>query len=343
MKRNTTGLDVLLDIKRVADDSGQAQLTVHEYEKAGNVSLKIVLNRFGTWNQACEHAGLVPHCRPRRRISDQDLCEDLKRVAKKLKTRWVTLMGYKTHGEFGGPTIQQRFGSWKSAHDQAGLDSSLCWKVRKERFPHAALIKDLRRVATKRGQDWLTYDQYKNDEPMVSLNTFKRKFGTWNKAVVAARLKPTQPGGFPNYDNELLLKALVSLSDKLGIDHFTGDQYRRNRASADPSLETITDSFHWGWSGALKAASKYREGAPVKKEWFHTTRRKASREQKVEVWQRDGSRCQGPGCTAEYPNIGMKCFQNDHVIPFTRGGETTVENLQLLCSSCNSRKSNEAK
>jgi hypothetical protein len=30
----------------------------------------------------------------------------------------------------------------------------------------------------------------------------------------------------------------------------------------------------------------------------------------------------------------------DHIIPFSRGGPTTVENIRLLCASCNRKKSN---
>lgn len=48
------------------------------------------------------------------------------------------------------------------------------------------------------------------------------------------------------------------------------------------------------------------------------------------VWQRDQGRCVecGAGDYLEY----------DHIIPWSKGGATSVENLQLLCRRCNSKK-----
>ena len=51
------------------------------------------------------------------------------------------------------------------------------------------------------------------------------------------------------------------------------------------------------------------------------------------VWRRDGGKCVYCGST-ENPQL-------DHIIPFSKGGATTVENLQLLCQKCNLQKSNK--
>jgi 5-methylcytosine-specific restriction endonuclease McrA len=49
------------------------------------------------------------------------------------------------------------------------------------------------------------------------------------------------------------------------------------------------------------------------------------------VWHRDGGRCRNCGSTED--------LQFDHVIARSRGGSGRASNVELLCGSCNRRKS----
>lgn len=48
------------------------------------------------------------------------------------------------------------------------------------------------------------------------------------------------------------------------------------------------------------------------------------------VWERDNFTCKHCG--------SRKNLSVDHIFPESKGGETTIENCQTLCKSCNSRK-----
>lgn len=72
---------------------------------------------------------------------------------------------------------------------------------------------------------------------------------------------------------------------------------------------------------ALMAASR----SPASRKREHIPR-----EVKLTVWERDGGRCTQCDCAFD--------LQYDHVIPFSLGGSSTVENLQLLCARCNQSK-----
>jgi hypothetical protein len=51
---------------------------------------------------------------------------------------------------------------------------------------------------------------------------------------------------------------------------------------------------------------------------------------KIEVAARDGGRCRQCGSNKE--------LHFDHVIPWSKGGANTADNIQLLCGTCNRRK-----
>ncbi len=52
-----------------------------------------------------------------------------------------------------------------------------------------------------------------------------------------------------------------------------------------------------------------------------------------EVWRRDQGKCVDCG--------SQKNLEFDHIIPISKGGSSTARNLQLLCETCNRKKSNK--
>jgi 5-methylcytosine-specific restriction endonuclease McrA len=58
-----------------------------------------------------------------------------------------------------------------------------------------------------------------------------------------------------------------------------------------------------------------------------------SREVMLKVVRRDGQTCQV--CNSHVPDDEINF---DHVIPHSRGGQATVENLRVLCATCNRKK-----
>ena len=70
----------------------------------------------------------------------------------------------------------------------------------------------------------------------------------------------------------------------------------------------------------------------------HRTKREVSDRLRFKIMRRDNFKCKFCGRS---PAIDPKVILHvDHIKPWSKGGETTFENLQTLCSACNIGKGN---
>ena len=76
---------------------------------------------------------------------------------------------------------------------------------------------------------------------------------------------------------------------------------------------------------------------PKSKKNKQNSSRAISDKLRYQVLKRDNFKCCACGASpAKDPTIELHI---DHIIPWSKGGETTIENLQTLCSKCNIGKS----
>lgn len=73
----------------------------------------------------------------------------------------------------------------------------------------------------------------------------------------------------------------------------------------------------------------FNKGEPI----VMVSRMVISEKLRNEIFLRDKNQCVLCGGTTN--------LQIDHILPFSRGGQTTKENLQTLCRSCNLKKGNK--
>lgn len=71
---------------------------------------------------------------------------------------------------------------------------------------------------------------------------------------------------------------------------------------------------------------------------IHRTQRSPSMKLRFDILRRDNFKCCACGASpAKDPAVELHV---DHIIPWSKGGETTMDNLQTLCSKCNFGKGN---
>lgn len=202
------------------------------------------------------------------------------------------------------------------------------------RVGSAELLDDLRRVATEMGAQTIGMMDYRR---LGKFNdtTVSRRFGGWNNALKKAGLPIKNTLNIPD---ETLFKNILTL-----WVHY-GRQPRRSELARPPS--TISQSPYnrrfGSWRSALAAFIEFANqtdldvGTPIplsQRETHKRTPRDPSLRLRFKVLQRDCFTCHACGASpAKSPDIELHV---DHILPWSAGGETTLDNLRTLCSACN--------
>ena len=127
----------------------------------------------------------------------------------------------------------------------------------------------------------------------------------------------------------------------LGPDYaYTGKVYHKPKGEVEicvGELENgvlITDGDVLAKDRSSAAETKM---TPKDVRTMHTTKREISLSLRYKVLKRDSFKCRICGASpAKDPSVELHI---DHIIPWSKGGETTEDNLQTLCSKCNLGKS----
>lgn len=298
-----------------------------------------------------------------RNISDEDLLDDIKRVTLLYHSNTLTREQYKSHGKYGSDTFLRRFGSWNTALQLCGLHVSVLQKAGSLGGHHYSsvtneqLISDLRRVAKELGVNSFSTSEYQK-VGMYSFSTYNRRFGTWNEALVKASLEPNNRISEKRIDDNDLLSEIERIWIKLGRQPTTTDI--KNGVSIY-TLNTFCRHFG-GWRKALEAFIAYinneddtistmkdAQSASIRKDdnhreevtdvpvFKHKTLREPNLRLRFKVMMRDNFKCCACGASpAKDPSVVLHV---DHITPWSKGGETVLENLQTYCSKCNLGKS----
>ena len=114
-----------------------------------------------------------------RNVPDQELLNELLRVARLLRRNSVTIDQFNEHAKFHSCTLQRRFGSWFKASEAAGLSKSRNLNITNEQ-----LFENLAAVWLKIGRQ-PKYKDLMNENSLFSIGTYENRFGTWRKGLAA--------------------------------------------------------------------------------------------------------------------------------------------------------------
>ena len=293
-----------------------------------------------------------------RNVSDEELLNDIVRVARALGKESITLKEYKDNGGlYDRTTYTRRFGSWVNTLQKAGLQPTSA-QIARHGIPEKTLICDIQRVEKILGKKTFYCSEYLQHGEYSKKSIFRR-FKTWNDALIASGLEPFDHplgGGTKNRISEYAcFEEIERMWITLGRQPTTNDI---KNGTSRYSLHVFERRFGT-WRKALEAFVAYMNGEneveppnepesiqlsvemPLMSsdpESAHKTKRDINLRMRFMVMKRDNFKCCMCGRSpATTPGLELHI---DHIIPWSKGGETVIDNLQTLCSDCNLGKSN---
>lgn len=204
------------------------------------------------------------------------------------------------------------------------------------------LLNDLKAVSNIINKDTVTMEEY-NQYGKYHSTTLTRRFGSWFLCLQKAQLQMSRSK--IGISNEALFDNIEKVWIKLGKQ----PSYTQMEEYGEFSIGTYTKRFG-GWRKALEAFVDYVNSTEIKIDESeptsdttsdvanHITRRDINLRMRFIVMKHDNFKCCMCGRSpATTPGLELHI---DHIIPWSKGGETVIDNLQTLCSDCNLGKSN---
>lgn len=198
------------------------------------------------------------------------------------------------------------------------------------------IVEDIKKVIQVLGKTSITmreYDVYGS----FNSSTAIRRLGAWN--TILKRLNAPLNNVF--FNDEDLLNNIKNVWLHKGAQPTKRDMDNKKWSA----ISSGAYLRHFGtWYNALDRFVEYinneDEDNPIPLssdknldgKYKHKTKREPSDRLKVQVLMRDGNRCRicGAKCDGDIHKLHF-----DHIKPWSKGGETTLDNLQVLCSVCN--------
>jgi len=201
------------------------------------------------------------------------------------------------------------------------------------------LIDDIERVVKEFNKETITRDEY-DQKGRFNSATIRKRFNGWLNALQIAGLSKTINYNDPNDD---LLKNIEEVWVKLGRQPSSKEMKPPLSKYWAATYERRFGTWRKGLEAFIAYINSDDDKEPIIEEiipdqiikFKHRTKRFPSERLKVKVLMRDGNKCALCGITVTGENIHF-----DHIIPWSKGGETLLENLQILCSKHNLAKGN---
>lgn len=279
---------------------------------------------------------------------DANILAELRRVAEILPPGPISREAFNERASMSEGTLRKRFGSWKAALEAAGLG---------DRYTRPGtgaakedVIAELRQIAASLAKSTLTSEDLRTHARVASERAIKKNFGYLSKALEAAGLEVGAHGrrwtDADYFDNLLEVWTHHGRAPKKAeIDappsRITSSAYGRKFGTWVQAKQAFVDRVNSDLEeAALDSAAATPEEAqstsPSQVEPRRTRvedRRDIPVGLRYQVLRRDNFKCilcgRSPATDAAVE------LHVDHILAWSRGGKTRIDNLRSTCRDCN--------
>ena len=189
-------------------------------------------------------------------------------------------------------------------------------------------------VYNKKGDNLFTFKYY-NQNGKYGKKAIVNHFGTWNNLLLMLNIPITKEIEHLSKQDifNVIKKVWIELKRQPTLYEF--EKYGKH------TKKIIAKNFGT-WNNALSQFCEYQKllgesTFDADTPYNHKTNRVPSAQLRLKVLKRDNYRCVKCGRSpANTPNLELHV---DHILAYSKGGETTLKNLQTLCQDCNLGKS----
>lgn len=234
--------EIIEDIKRV-NETVEGSVSINDMREKGEYRARSYQEKFGSWNEAKQAAGLDTTAPPRRRTRDE-LLEELTRLAEEYGPS-VGVNDMRRDGKYSGTAYITEFGSWNEAKEAADLQTNdpagTRWPDRDE------CIKQIRELGIELGRAPRIPDVRVGDTDYETKWYFD-KFDGWGELLEEAGFDAEPP--YNKIPKQVYLDDLQRVHDSLDRDYMKKDLYTEK---GQFSGKTVNKQFG-GWIAALEEA-----------------------------------------------------------------------------------------
>ncbi len=293
--------------------------------------------------------------------TDEDVFAEIRRIDSLLGKKFLTRDDFDKNSKIHSGTLVRRFNNWQTVLTKAGIEHKYSGRPISKKMLHQGgrsltneeIVTELKRIAKLLKKDFITQEDINDNSEIISGGILRKRFGSFRKGMKIAGLKASEMYR-RKYSNEEYFENFLSVWTHYGRQplrrelneppsEISAGAYENRFGSFRKALELFVERMNQDEEGGKQIFKTEILEAPVQEKIKKHSVAAEDRHSirlglRYKVLNRDKFKCIRCGTS---PATDQTCkLHIDHIIPFSKGGKTILENLQTLCEKCNLGKGN---